>query len=130
MLSDDLHTLTLSLHAAGDEMVELRVITELASGLLGDINLDGVVDFDDVRPFVLALNSPADYHATFGRRPSVRGHLNRDGQFDFDDIPAMVTVLSQLQAQQVQSVPEPPSLALVVVGLAGLVCLGRRGGSY
>jgi hypothetical protein len=108
-------------------LVELRVITAQASGLLGDMNLDGGVDFDDVGAFVLALNNPADYLAAFGRRPTARGDFNRDGHVDFDDIPAMVTVLNQLQVQQAERVPEPPSIALVAIGLLGLVLLGRRG---
>ncbi len=31
----------------------------------GDLNCDGVVDFGDINPFVLALSDPAGYAAAF-----------------------------------------------------------------
>ena len=53
--------------------------------LLGDINLDGVVDFSDIPPFIELLSS-GDYHA--------EADLNFDAVVDFSDIPPFIFVLT------------------------------------
>jgi hypothetical protein len=61
--------------------------------LLGDLNCDGVVNFDDIDPFVLALSDPAGYAAAYPNCNLVSGDCNGDGQVNFDDIDAFVTRL-------------------------------------
>lgn len=60
----------------------------------GDLNCDGVVNFDDVDPFVLALSDPASWQATFPGCPAGNGDCNADGMVDFDDINPFLTILS------------------------------------
>jgi hypothetical protein len=64
-----------------------------AEFLLGDMDGNSVVDFDDVGPYVLALNDPADYEATYQMPPSQNGDTDDDGDFDFDDTPGFVALL-------------------------------------
>ncbi len=61
----------------------------------GDLNCDGLVTFDDINPFVLALSSPAGYQAAFPNCNILNGDCNGDGLVDFDDINAFVALLSQ-----------------------------------
>jgi len=61
--------------------------------LAGDMDLDGDIDFDDIGAFVLGLNAPADYEATFGVPPDVGGDLNGDSQFDAGDVDELVQLL-------------------------------------
>lgn len=90
--------------------------------LVGDMDLDDDVDFDDIAPFVLALNDPATYQTDFGVPGSQRGDTDGDGDLDFDDIPGFVALL---QNGAPQTVPEPSSWMLGLLGgLAGL--LGYR----
>jgi hypothetical protein len=60
----------------------------------GDLNCDGLVTFDDINPFVLALSSPAGYQAAFPNCNILNGDCNGDGVVDFNDINAFVTLLS------------------------------------
>lgn len=91
--------------------------------LLGDLNVDGGIDFDDISAFVLGLRDPAEYESTFGIVPSHNGDMNEDGDFDFDDIPGFVqTLRGEAIASDLQSVPEPESLTLGL--LAALVLTG------
>jgi hypothetical protein len=60
---------------------------------LGDLNCDGVVNFDDISPFVLALSDPQAYQAAFPNCPIARADCNGDGAVNFDDINAFVAVL-------------------------------------
>ncbi len=59
----------------------------------GDLNCDGVVNFDDINPFVLALVSQAAYEATYPNCLWLNGDINRDGVVNFDDINPFVACL-------------------------------------
>ncbi len=51
-----------------------------------DMNKDGVVNFDDINPFVIALVDAATYAAQYGVPATQAGDLNCDGYCNFDDI--------------------------------------------
>jgi len=51
---------------------------------LGDCNLDGVVTFSDIAPFIAILQS-----GTF----LAEADCNQDGVVDFADIPALIAIL-------------------------------------
>ncbi|MEW6249261.1 MAG: hypothetical protein AB1716_01325 [Planctomycetota bacterium] len=63
--------------------------------LLGDLNGDRRISFDDINPFVLGLSDPAAFAQQY---PGVdlrrAGDFNRDGRFDFDDINGFVDLLA------------------------------------
>ncbi len=67
--------------------------------LLGDVNCDGVVDFGDINPFVLALlaQPPAfsAYYEVYPNCPRHLGDINGDGRVDFGDINPFVELLTQ-----------------------------------
>ncbi len=107
-----------------NEFLTLHTIEQSVNvmlGLVGDMNLDGVVDTGDVAPFVLALTNPEAYEAEYGIDPALVGDINQDGAFDTGDVAPFVQMLV---AGGTQSVPEPGSL--VLLGLGGLMLLGRR----
>ena len=53
--------------------------------LLGDVNLDGVVDFSDIPAFITVLQS-GEFQA--------EADCNQDGVVDFADIPAFIAILT------------------------------------
>ncbi len=63
-------------------------------GRPGDLNCDGVVNFSDIDPFVLALSSPEGYQAAYPNCRYLNADCNNDGQVDFSDIQAFVALLS------------------------------------
>ncbi len=62
--------------------------------MLGDLNCDGVVNFDDINPFVLALSNPAGYQAAYPDCDILNGDCNGDGVVTFDDINPFVALLA------------------------------------
>ncbi len=60
----------------------------------GDLNCDGVVNFDDIDPFVLALNGQAGYEAAFPNCAYANADCNNDQAVNFDDIDAFVALLA------------------------------------
>ncbi len=60
----------------------------------GDLNCDGVMNFADIDPFVLALSDPAAYQAAYPGCDTRNADCNGDGSVDFDDINAFVALLS------------------------------------
>lgn len=60
----------------------------------GDMNVDGVVNFGDINPFVLALSNPMIYRSTYSMLPSLHGDINQDGILNFGDINPFVMLLS------------------------------------
>ncbi len=108
--------------APGDyEMIIYTISITGIDLLLGDMNVDGVVDTGDVAPFVLALTDEQAYIDQYGLDPALVGDINQDGSFDTGDVAPFVQLLIGGDSQ---SVPEPCSLALL--GLGGLLLL-RRG---
>ena len=51
-----------------------------------DMNCDGVVDFSDMDPFVLAISGQAAYEAQYPYCRWLNGDLDDDGDVDFADI--------------------------------------------
>ncbi len=59
----------------------------------GDMNCDGVTDFDDINPFVMALVDLPLYLALYPECNHRNGDLNLDGHFNFGDINPFVALL-------------------------------------
>ena len=55
--------------------------------LLGDCNQDGVVDFEDVGPFIMILQSGSFLE---------EADCNEDGVVDFEDVGAFVAILQNI----------------------------------
>jgi hypothetical protein len=66
----------------------------IAQYVAADMNCDGLADFDDVRPFVLAISNPAAYQAAYPNCNILNGDANGDGVVDFGDINMFVDLLS------------------------------------
>ena len=63
--------------------------------LAGDLNCDGVVNFADINPFVLALGGQAAYQAQFPNCHWLNADCNSDGVVSFADINPFVALLAQ-----------------------------------
>jgi hypothetical protein len=81
--------------------------------LIGDMDFDADIDFDDIDDFVLGLNNPTLYASIFGAAPSFHGDTDGDGDLDFDDIQGFVALL---QGGQQAAIPEPTGVALLAAG--------------
>jgi hypothetical protein len=64
-----------------------------APALYGDMNCDGVIDLDDIGPFVMALSSPDSYLLAYPSCDINLADLNGDAKRDGQDIPAFVAEL-------------------------------------
>ena len=60
----------------------------------GDCNCDGMVDFGDINPFVLALTDLPGWQQQFPGCPVDNPDVNEDGRVDFGDINPFVGLLS------------------------------------
>ncbi len=60
----------------------------------GDLNCDGLVNFDDIDAFVLALGGYDGYHAVYPACEWLQADCNGDGSVDFDDVNAFIARLS------------------------------------
>ncbi|MCC7407580.1 MAG: PEP-CTERM sorting domain-containing protein [Phycisphaeraceae bacterium] len=105
--------------------------------LPGDFNLDGLVNVQDINPFVAALGGAAGYKAYLATRMAAEGITagvdevyalvdpDGSGWVDVQDINPFVALLT---ANDVDAgsliIPEPAGLSLMALG--GLVVLGRR----
>ncbi len=89
--------------------------------VLGDLDGNGVLDAFDVAPFELALADQEAYLAQFpGLDPVALGDVNGDGVLDAFDVSPFEMALAGAGG----AVPEPASLALLVVG--GMAMLRKR----
>ena len=71
---------------AGTVLIDsVNLGAELPGGLLGDVNLDGVVDFFDIAPFI-ALLSAAEFQT--------EADIDMDVDVDFFDIAPFIAILS------------------------------------
>jgi len=98
--------------------------------LRGDTDLNDKVDFDDINPFVLALNDPTLYESNFGNPAFGHAALDQadmdgNGRVDFDDIAGFVAALTS-GGGSAAVVPEPSTCVLAIVSLLGLIGMVRR----
>ena len=63
----------------------------------GDVNCDGVINFDDIDPFVLALSDPVAYGAAYPDCYVLSADIDHDGDVDFEDVDWFVGLLSGRQ---------------------------------
>jgi len=96
--------------------------------LVGDMDLNGLLDYDDIHPFVTAIVNPAAYEAAYGVSGTIRGDVNANGLFDFDDILAFMDHLQVLAVTaSLDSVPEPSTWALTwALACPLILSLGTR----
>ncbi len=76
-----------------DEQTYTLVIDPQCPYLTGDMDCDGDVDFDDINPFVLAIQDPQAYQAAYPNCYWLNGDTDGDGDVDFDDINGFVALL-------------------------------------
>jgi hypothetical protein len=77
-----------------DEETLTLVIDPNCPFTTGDMDCDGDVDFDDINPFVLAIQDPQGYQAAYPNCNWLNGDTDGDGDVDFDDINGFVALLS------------------------------------
>ena len=73
--------------------MEFRILTEAYSPLVGDLDCDGDIDFDDIPAFTLGLFDPQQYEQQMGLPPAVKGDIDGDGDQDYDDISSFVLLI-------------------------------------
>ena len=66
----------------------------IASTFVGDMNCDGVVNFGDTDPFVMALTNPTLYEATYPDCDIMHGDINGDGVVNFGDMDGYVALIT------------------------------------
>jgi len=62
----------------------------VTSRVIGDLNLDGTIDLDDIEPLIEALADQRSYSVQYQVQPAWTGDTDGDGDFDFDDLPGFV----------------------------------------
>lgn len=74
--------------------VEYQGVASAAAVLLGDMDINLVVDYDDVDDFILGILQPSVYTDTHnGEAPITRGDMNLDGVLDGADFQPFVDAL-------------------------------------
>lgn len=87
--------------------------------LAGDFSGDGRVDAQDINPFILALTNADAYATAYPWLDLLSADLNGDGRIDLRDVSPFVAALSdQGITVDPQMIPEPSTLALLVIGMA------------
>ena len=76
----------------GDTYLRLQIPLSFVPA---DMNCDGVVDFGDINPFVLALSDPAAYASNYPLCDIGNGDINGDGEVGFGDINPFVQCIVQ-----------------------------------
>jgi hypothetical protein len=74
--------------------VRLTINTRTQPYAAGDLNCDGLVNFGDINPFVLALQDQLGYGQAFPNCNYCNADCNHDGQVNFGDINAFVALLT------------------------------------
>ena len=68
-------------------------VPDECEAIIGDANCDGLLDFGDIDPFVMALVSPSDYAAAHADCDVLLADVNGDGAVNFGDIDPFVALL-------------------------------------
>ncbi len=93
--------------------------------ILGDMNINDMLDPGDFEAFALGMRSTGAYRAAFfGEFPVTRGSL--DGVFDFDDIPWFRSLMNENagtgSGALAGQIPEPATILLMSLGVAASAC--------
>lgn len=67
---------------------------DAGSQIVGDVNCDGAIDYDDIDAFVLALSGDAAYYAQYPNCYRLLADIDGDGAADYDDIDPFVALLT------------------------------------
>ena len=89
-------TLTIASNAPDHPTVTINLSGEVAPPAFGkgDMDCNGVVDFEDINPFVRAITSYEGYHAAYPDCDWLNGDCNDDLDVNFDDIICFIHLLS------------------------------------
>ncbi|TWT85850.1 hypothetical protein Pla123a_06570 [Posidoniimonas polymericola] len=100
----------------------------VAPPLLGDTNLDGVFNTIDIDPFVQTLTAPAVWKAAHPGVPmEAVADMNEDGVVNTLDIAKWTEGFVYGESPvATSSAPEPATIALSALAIAGAACLCRR----
>ena len=71
----------------------ISAFATLVTNPYGDLNCDGVVNFFDIEPFVLAITAPSQYVTEYPDCDYMLADCNGDGWMDFFDIDAFVELV-------------------------------------
>ncbi len=74
--------------------ISVRVFFARIPVIIGDMNCDGLVNLDDVDPFVLAQLDPAAYAAAYPFCSTSRGDVNTDALLDGGDVQGFTNLLT------------------------------------
>ena len=91
-----IQSLTFELASGSDSLRTTGVFALSGASIVrpGDLNCDGVVDFHDINPFVLALTGQTAYETAFPDCRWLNADCNNDGVVNFADINPFVALLS------------------------------------
>jgi hypothetical protein len=92
------------------------------TGLPGDFNGDGVVNTEDINPFILALTDPTGFAAAFPDVDPLAADPNGDSLINTEDINPFIALLTG--GGEATIIPEPASLALL--GMGAMALMRRR----
>ena len=94
--------------------------------VLGDMDVNGTVDLDDVVAFVTALESRYAYTGMYGSAVEARGDINGDGLFNLSDVEPFAALVGVPASSLLAAVPEPGVLA-AMLGLLPMMAGRGRG---
>lgn len=77
-----------------EALIDDFAVERLICILVGDLNCNAWLGFDDINPFVLAISNPAAYEAAYPDCDRMLADVNGDGVADFKDINAFVQLLA------------------------------------
>ena len=78
---------------AGQHVADDVAVILLGDWTTGDLNCDGVVNFSDIDPFVLAITDPPAYAAAYPDCDPLLADCDQDGAVNFGDIEYFVALL-------------------------------------
>jgi hypothetical protein len=92
--------------------------------ILGDLDINGVVNLDDICAFAIAVLNDFEYTGVYGSAADPRGDFTADGLVNLDDVADFAALLGVDESVVLNKIPEPHS-ALLLAGLSALA-LRRR----